>query len=943
MKTKDGTKISLLRWKGTLGNLERNIRIMFGIELAVASATLTFTQLGFAGLGILGAGFDAYIVVLLLPIAIAALLLGTIWGATIGLFSGIVLLAHSVVMPLDYYELMFVTPVTSVVMFTVSGFLLGLLFALALRNNPSGVRRSIYIILVCGFVSSLYSLGFFANSIGEMILDIAHDYASSDAARANIDAIRSTTVLTVFRMGNILEQLIIDAILMSLASILADIAGRKAMLLKNAPGGMGLRARFAVWLAYVVTIVFMVTAATSFVAISMGERASAEAQMRKEAAYFCEQLDAADRRSMSFVEFAEAILDGKGLSELDVPEKDFDKLAQALTIDDLFTGYTVEENGIFCITEVFDESVFEELNLGHIILLSDAEFLPTGESLEDHMSDDVLKAIDESAETDRVIRIVYDDVSKIKKTMQEGDPDSVSDLTSDEASLDTQLAYLYSRSTESDTVTIIRPASMVFAGRGGTMFSTTMTALVLLLAVFLLTFKLLDVMVARRINETNDVLARIGQGDLDAQVQVHDTKEFDSLSTGINSTVDALKGWIAEAETRMDAELTTAKTIQETALPTIFPPFPDIMRFDVYATMNAAREVGGDFYDFFLIGDNADANAGKLGFVIADVSGKGVPAALFMMKAKTLIRDYMVSGMELGEAIENVNRQLCAGNSAGMFVTAWVGVLDYITGHVDFVNAGHNPPLVWQTDSWTWIKERSGLPLGLFEGLPYKAYSMDCQIGDQFLLYTDGVTEAMDVNNQLYGEDRLEEIAQQNYMQHPRKLVGAVRRDVARHAMGAEQSDDITILALEVGVPPEVTATLTVPALVDELPRVTKFIHTELDRRLCPSRAQNQLDIAVEELFVNVAHYAYPDATPDNPGTVHVNYTYSAEPPSITVDIMDDGIPYDPLAKPDAVTPTDIMDVPIGGLGILMAKRSVNEMRYERVDGSNVVTIVKKW
>ena len=279
-----------------------------------------------------------------------------------------------------------------------------------------------------------------------------------------------------------------------------------------------------------------------------------------------------------------------------------------------------------------------------------------------------------------------------------------------------------------------------------------------------------------------------------------------------------------------------------------------------------------------------------------------------------------------------------------MFVTAWVGVLDYATGHVDFVNAGHNPPLLWQgAGGWRWLTEKSGLPLGLFEGLPYEAFSVDCGIGDQFLLYTDGVTEAMNEDGELYGEQNLMEIVQRHFTLHPRMLVDAVRRDVVMHAQGAEQSDDITMLALEVGVPPELTATIIVPADVRELPRVNEFIHTELDHRLCPKSTQNQLDIAVEELFVNVAHYAYPDATPENPGMARISYTYSAEPPSVRIDIADDGIPYNPLAKPDAVTPDDIMEVPIGGLGILMAKRSVDAMTYERVDDSNVVTIEKKW
>lgn len=235
------------------------------------------------------------------------------------------------------------------------------------------------------------------------------------------------------------------------------------------------------------------------------------------------------------------------------------------------------------------------------------------------------------------------------------------------------------------------------------------------------------------------------------------------------------------------------------------------------------------------------------------------------------------------------------------------------------------------------------MPLGLFEGLPYSQFEVDLQVGDQFLLYTDGVTEAMNKEGALYGEERLEAVVTENYYLHPRALVSAIRRELIAYASGAEQSDDITMLALEYGVPPELTATYVVPADVAELPNVLAFVHDELDRRLCPVKAQNQLDIAIEELFVNVAHYAYPDATPDAPGHALISYTYNADPPSIEVAIIDKGIPYDPLAKPDAVTPDDIMEVPIGGLGILMAKKSVDEMRYERVDDANVVTILKKW
>ena len=502
--------------------------------------------------------------------------------------------------------------------------------------------------------------------------------------------------------------------------------------------------------------------------------------------------------------------------------------------------------------------------------------------------------------------------------------------------------YASYQEVEGYRIIALQPASEANFSLNVSIIIMAFMEVIVFAALFLVIYFVIKRAVVRNIWQVNRTLSRITGGDLDAEVNVRGSSEFALLSDDINQTVDALKGWIAEAESRMDAELATAKAIQESALPRIFPPYPDIVKFDIYAGMHAAKQVGGDFYDFFLV-DDSSTTTGKLGFVIADVSGKGVPAALFMMAAKTEIRNFVESGMELGEAIENVNRQLCEGNDAGMFVTAFVGVLDYSTGHVTYVNAGHNPPLLWHTGTWEWLTEKSGLPLGLYDGLPYEAFELDCLIGDEFLLYTDGVTEAMNVGAELYGEERLESIARENYFLHPRQLIQAVRADVACFVDEAEQSDDITMLALEFGVPPEITATIAVPADDAQLPTVNEFIHNELDRRLCPVRTQNQLDIAVEELFVNVCHYAYPNATPEEPGQVRVSYTYSAEPPSIAVEIADDGIPFDPLAKPDAVTPDDVMEFSIGGLGILMAKKSVDEISYERTDESNIVRLVKRW
>lgn len=486
------------------------------------------------------------------------------------------------------------------------------------------------------------------------------------------------------------------------------------------------------------------------------------------------------------------------------------------------------------------------------------------------------------------------------------------------------------------------PLPATYINRTSTLLNNAVFFLVMFAVVFIAARRLLRGVVVAPIHRTNDTLELITGGDLRKRVDEHGVVEFTALSNGINSTVSALKGTIAEVEQRNAQDLATAKAIQESALPREFPPFPDIDMFDIYASMKTAKEVGGDFYDFFLI-ENDATSAPVLGFVMADVSGKGIPAALFMMTAKTQIRNYMESGLPVDEAVVAANHQLCIANDAGMFVTMWVGVLDYGTGMMSFVNAGHNPPMLLHEGKWEWIKDTSGMPLGLFDGIPYERFERKLEAGDMLYAYTDGVTEAMDVDGNLFGEARLEATLNEFASFNPRSVGVGVRRAITEFTLDAEQSDDITMLILKYGVPPERKAVMVLPADDKQLIHVYNFIHEELHRRGAPKTVYNPLDIAAEELFVNVCRYAYPDATSENPGEVRISFEYESNPPALTVQIADDGVPYDPLAKPDAVTPDDIADVPIGGLGILMAKRSVDEMSYERVGQSNAVTFKKAW
>ena len=263
------------------------------------------------------------------------------------------------------------------------------------------------------------------------------------------------------------------------------------------------------------------------------------------------------------------------------------------------------------------------------------------------------------------------------------------------------------------------------------------------------------------------------------------------MERDINDYILNLARITAEKE-RIGAELSIATEIQASMLPRIFPPFPERRDLNIYASMNPAREVGGDFYDFFLVDKT------HLAIAVADVSGKGVPAALFMVIAKTLIKDRACSMAKPGEIFTWVNQQLCESNQAGLFVTAWLGIIDLKTGLVEYVNAGHNPPLVaLGGENFTYLKQKSGFILAGLEGFAYETSTFRMGHGDRIFLYTDGVTEAMNRQDKLFGESRLLAWMSQNRGAAPEEALNGLRKEIAVFADGAEQYDDITMLMFE--------------------------------------------------------------------------------------------------------------------------------------------------
>lgn len=277
-----------------------------------------------------------------------------------------------------------------------------------------------------------------------------------------------------------------------------------------------------------------------------------------------------------------------------------------------------------------------------------------------------------------------------------------------------------------------------------------------------------------------------------------DNTEVGDLARSYISMVEDIGGYVtnlqkvtAEKE-RINAELSLASSIQAHMLPCIFPAFPDRDEFDIYASMTPAKEVGGDFYDFFMV-DNS-----HLAVVMADVSGKGVPAALFMVIAKTLLKNYTQSGIKPEEVFTTVNRLLCDGNDAGLFVTAWLGVLELTTGKLTFVNAGHNPPMIKQNGGeFTYLKSRAGFVLAGMDTIKYRQNEITIAPGDRLLLYTDGVTEATNSQNQLYGEERLSAFMNAHSDEKAEDILQDLKSDIYAFQGEAPQFDDITMLMLD--------------------------------------------------------------------------------------------------------------------------------------------------
>jgi sigma-B regulation protein RsbU (phosphoserine phosphatase) len=442
----------------------------------------------------------------------------------------------------------------------------------------------------------------------------------------------------------------------------------------------------------------------------------------------------------------------------------------------------------------------------------------------------------------------------------------------------------------------------------------------------------------------NDRVHEIAGGNLEREVVIKTGDELEQLAVSFNMMTSQLRRHIEEIarvtaeRQRFNTELDIATQIQVGMLSQNFPPFPGRKNeFDLYAQMHPAREVGGDFYDFFFIDDDHFA------LVIADVSGKGIPAALFMATTKTIIKNRLQSGEDPALVLEIVNRQLCDNNITYMFVTVWLCILEVTSGRLVYVNAGHNPPLLKQgTGGFSFLVSPPDLPLAAMDDTIYYCRELRLNHGDTLFLYTDGIVEAADAAGEFYGKERFNVFLDTHAAMTLREMLPCLRADIAAFCGEVEQSDDITMLAIRIsGTAASSGKSITLKADIACLDELNAFIGKELDNGGCPAPVRGQIELAVEEVFVNIAHYAYQDTG----GEVTVDCCVKPVQGNMTMTFAfhDSGRAFNPLEYPPPDITLPLEERQPGGLGLLIVRKTMDTIQYRREKGMNCLEFSKSW
>jgi sigma-B regulation protein RsbU (phosphoserine phosphatase) len=437
--------------------------------------------------------------------------------------------------------------------------------------------------------------------------------------------------------------------------------------------------------------------------------------------------------------------------------------------------------------------------------------------------------------------------------------------------------------------------------------------------------------------------ATIDTGTVERLSGIVQQKTRDQLMQDVQAKNDELEESLENlrrtrtAKDRMESELNIGRDIQMSMLPLSFPAFPERHDFDIHAALYPAQEVGGDFYDLFLIDDE------HLCFCVGDVSGKGVPAALFMAVTKTLIKSRADADMSPSNIVSHVNCEQSVGNESCMFVTLFLAILHLPSGEMVYCNAGHNPPYLQRSGGkLERLDTRHGPVIGAMEDMDYGESTLQLQPGDLVYLYTDGITEAMNSDRDLYGEMRLVEQLQDCDFDSAAAAVTASVDDVWAFQGDAAQADDITVLATRYNGSGPVSQSrelhLQLRNRLEEIDRANGAFSVFANALDLPAAPRQQVCLCLDEMLVNIISYGYPD------GDEHlIDLHVQVGEDSLVITLSDDGIPFDPFAREEPDTELSVEDRPIGGLGVHLVKNLMDNCHYERRGEHNVVQLKKSF
>lgn len=415
-----------------------------------------------------------------------------------------------------------------------------------------------------------------------------------------------------------------------------------------------------------------------------------------------------------------------------------------------------------------------------------------------------------------------------------------------------------------------------------------------------------------RISEINDLATSVYKMETDTLHYIEDITDI-----------------TAEKE-RIGTELSVATDIQSGLVPNFSIGFPEREDIELCASMTPAKEVGGDFYDYFLIDDD------HLAMVIADVSGKGIPAALFMMVTKILIKEKSrISGGTPAEILEFVNDRLVENNPADMFVTVWLGILEISTGKITVANAGHEDPAIYRNGGYfELIKNKHALFAGAMPGIKYKDFEVQLNKGDKIFVYTDGVPEATNADEEMFTLDKMIDVLNSNKDESPEDIIKNVKKSVDEFTGDAPQFDDVTMLCFELKEIAN-TKVLKVDATEENVGTVNDFLDEFLDENDCPMKTKMKIELAIEEAYVNIAKYAYGEKTGEAQLTLGVNNG------ELSIELRDSGKPYNPLEKEDPDITLSAEERQVGGLGVFLVKKIMDSVSYSYENSQNILRMKK--